>query len=229
MIKVYCDSYGRVRLIGTGIKDNEIVRATGDFFYLSPEDTERFKRIGHANIYELMFKNDDGDYVIFELTNATGVASIIEITKDKKEYIKDNGDGLSSALELISDNDVPFANPEPPTHPPADNLEQQSVLTKPRKKLNPIERDANEGLLLVYEVTKHYNVQYLDELKAINAWNRIVAGEFKSDLIKSIADNKRGIILNSGTAEFGKDAFLRKYNSRFAENNTSSKKTQGAI
>jgi hypothetical protein len=154
MIKVYCDSYGRVRLIGTGIKDNEIVRVTGDFFYLSPEDTERFKRIGHANIYELMFKNDDGDYVIFELTNATGDASIIEITKDKKEYIKDNGDGLSSALELISDNDVPFANLENSIKPTENNApfvqhgnepkDPPSLLNLPKKRKNDWAEVINE-------------------------------------------------------------------------------------
>ena len=45
----------------------------------------------------------------------------------------------------------------------------------PRMKLIPKLRDANEGLLLVYEIVEKYKIQYLDELPGAAAWGKIVS------------------------------------------------------
>lgn len=93
------------------------------------------------------------------------------------------------------------------------NNEQLSETNKPRKKLKPLQRETNEALLMLDELFKSKNVQYLDDLKAITAWGLIVSGEFESDLIKSVSDNKT-ILLNGGDKLLKTD-FLEKYRKRF--------------
>lgn len=86
--------------------------------------------------------------------------------------------------------------------------------TKPRKKLIPIERETTESLLLIYEITTFYKVNYQDELPGPKAWGKIVSLEFKSDLITSISDAKKSITLNGGEKLTDKN-FYDKYRKRF--------------
>ena len=85
---------------------------------------------------------------------------------------------------------------------------------KSRKKLMPHRRETNSALILLYELFGHYKVKYLDELKAVTAWGRIVSEEFESEHIKSISDSKKAIILIDDVKLTKKD-FLEKYRKRF--------------
>jgi hypothetical protein len=86
--------------------------------------------------------------------------------------------------------------------------------TKPRKRLKPLERETNEGLLLLYEIFNYYKVEYLDDLGAHKAWGKIISKEFCSDYIDSIADTKKYIML-SGGEKLSKTDFSDKYRRRF--------------
>ncbi|ATG89136.1 hypothetical protein [Methylomonas koyamae] len=85
---------------------------------------------------------------------------------------------------------------------------------KPRKKLIPIERETTESLLLIYEITKKYNVEHRDDLPGPKAWGKIVSGEFTSDLIKVVSDTKKSITLKGGE-KLDKQDFNEKYRRRF--------------
>lgn len=91
---------------------------------------------------------------------------------------------------------------------------KDDLTSKPRKKLKAKVRDTNEGLLLLYEIFKFYDIIYLDQLPGPKAWGKIVSGEFKSDLIKCISDTKKNITLNGGKILDSED-FLEKYRKRF--------------
>lgn len=93
--------------------------------------------------------------------------------------------------------------------------ENGNVTNRPQKRLKPYSRDRNEGLLLLYEIFAFYKIEFLGELKASKAWGKITSGEFTSELIKSISDNKREIELNSGD-KLSKATFCEKYRKRFA-------------
>jgi len=101
-----------------------------------------------------------------------------------------------------------------------DNTALQTVeneadsIVNPRRKLKPLERETNEGLLLIYEITKRYNVEYLDDLPGPKAWGKIVSGEFSCDLIKAVSDTKKSITLNGGE-KLGRADFKDKYRRRF--------------
>ena len=85
---------------------------------------------------------------------------------------------------------------------------------KPRKKLKPLERETNEGLLLIYEIFNYYKVEYLDELPAHKAWGKIISKEFNSDSLSSIACSNKSITL-SGGEKISKTDFGDKYRRRF--------------
>ena len=88
---------------------------------------------------------------------------------------------------------------------------QETEPDKPRKKLKSLQRETSEGLVLIHQLLAHYDVKYLDQLTALNAWNKIQK-EFTSDLIQN--HNKKEIIFNDGTKLIKKD-FLEKYRQRF--------------
>lgn len=94
------------------------------------------------------------------------------------------------------------------------DIEPEQAQSKPRKRLIPKERDATEGLLLIYELLDYYNIEYLDELPALAAWGRIVSGEFTSELIQDIAENKKSVMLK-GDGKLNKSDFLERYRKRF--------------
>jgi hypothetical protein len=84
---------------------------------------------------------------------------------------------------------------------------------KPRKKLKPLERETNEGLLLIYGLCSSRKITYQDELIGIDAWGEIISGNFTSQHIKTYTD--KSIIFNSGY-KLNKTDFLEKYRKRFA-------------
>lgn len=88
------------------------------------------------------------------------------------------------------------------------------AVSKPRKRLIPHQRDTTTALQLLYEIFNHYSVEYLDQLPAIMAWSKIIFGEFKSELIINVAENRREITLIDGEPIF-KGKFLEKYGDRF--------------
>ena len=97
------------------------------------------------------------------------------------------------------------------------NKQQVNVDTgngKVRKKLKPLERETNEGLLLIYEIFNYYKVEYLDELPAQKAWGKIISKEFNSDSLSSIAGSNKSITL-SGGEKISKTDFSDKYRRRF--------------
>jgi hypothetical protein len=195
-----------------------------EYFYLYDDDIERLNDFGSVKIRAVIGERlDEYDMLIYEngddlplvqysglLTDRTGEETPFEIIKGKNTYSQDNG----NQLKIFFDDEEPQTNPENSINVSTDNLEQQSNQTKPRKKLKPFEREISEGMLLIYEIINYRKVQYLDELSAKKAWNLIVSGNFKSDLTKSIADDKESIMLNNQRT-FEKSDFLRKYNSRF--------------
>ena len=94
------------------------------------------------------------------------------------------------------------------------NNDAGSHATKPRKRLKPKYRDRSEGLLLIYEIFGRYEVNYLDDLKGIKAWNKIISKEFTSDYIKDISDAGKTIYFKGGE-KLEKADFLEKYRKRF--------------
>jgi hypothetical protein len=98
--------------------------------------------------------------------------------------------------------------------PELEKIDCKQINAKPRKKLLPHLRETNSALMLLYELFGHYKVRYLDELKAVTAWGRIVSKEFKSEHIDSIADTKKSITLIDNV-KLTKEDFLEKYRKRF--------------
>lgn len=96
----------------------------------------------------------------------------------------------------------------------SENVANNDSAIKPRKKLIPIERETTESLLLIYEITKQYNVEYQDDLPGPKAWGKIVSGEFASDSIKDVSDAKKSITLKDGE-KIDRTSFLEKYRKRF--------------
>jgi hypothetical protein len=90
-----------------------------------------------------------------------------------------------------------------------------NIIGKPKKKLIQLKRETNEGLLLLYEMFKHYEIQYLDDLKPVKAWGRLISGEFKSELITNISDARKTITL-SGGEKLTQSQFTDKYRRRFS-------------
>ncbi|MGZ8945371.1 MAG: hypothetical protein ACXW1W_08075 [Methylococcaceae bacterium] len=94
----------------------------------------------------------------------------------------------------------------------ANTVSQVQISVQPRRRLIPMERATTEGLVLIYDLCKHYNVMYLDDLKGVHAWGKIVSGEFTSAPIKSITT--QSITFLSGN-KLLKGDFLEKYRNRF--------------
>jgi hypothetical protein len=95
-----------------------------------------------------------------------------------------------------------------------ENVPPEHINTKQRKKLIPLQRVTNTALLLLDDIFKHYKVTYLDELKGIEAWGKIITREFTSEYIESIGETKNFIML-TGHDRLIKDDFLEKYRKRF--------------
>jgi len=98
--------------------------------------------------------------------------------------------------------------------PQAEPVADAGATHPTRKKLIPLQRETNEALLLLYEIFTHYSVEYLDQLSGHRAWGKIISKEFSSNLISSIAESNKNIIL-SGGEKLSKTDFSEKYRRRF--------------
>lgn len=91
--------------------------------------------------------------------------------------------------------------------------------TKKRRKRIPMTRETTVGLQLIDAMLTHYGIDYSDELKANNAWRKIVLGEYTSEYIKSIENKETKnayVVLNDQTnSKFTKQDFSDKYRKRF--------------
>ena len=123
---------------------------------------------------------------------------------------KRNQEKIIGLLERIVQSDTPIQS----AVKGMGDAGADSHATKPRKKLKPLERETNEGLLLLYEIFNYYKVEYMDELTAHKAWGKIISKEFTSDLIGSIAVTNKHILLSGGEKLFKTD-FSDKYRRRF--------------
>lgn len=97
---------------------------------------------------------------------------------------------------------------------PKKSFEKRLEAPAKRKMLKPKQRDTLLSLLLIYEITERYDIEYLDELQGPKAWAKIIEKEFMSNLITSISDTKRSITLSDGE-RLDKKEFLEKYRKRF--------------
>lgn len=79
-----------------------------------------------------------------------------------------------------------------------ENIEPNN--SQPRKRLIELKRETTESLLLIYDVCKHYRVEYLDQLPAIKAWGNVISGDYpnKNKFIMEISEARTSITLNGG-------------------------------
>ena len=193
------------------IIDNLLRLSIPAFFIEAKIVNDYFKQGLYVGFWKRALKN--------ELTNLEKEIKnknigVIEGINYKKPY----NDKLKE-LSAWSNKDF-WPKPEEQTSDENTNLSlktQAEVLTtngKPRKRLKPLIRETNEGLLLIKEITSFYNVNYLEDLPAVIAWGKIVSGEFQSNLIKSVSDAKKSITLHGGE-KLDKKGFSDKYRRRF--------------
>jgi hypothetical protein len=72
---------------------------------------------------------------------------------------------------------------------PATDLSGDRAVVETRKKLIPLQRVTNEGLMLIHNMCSYYNVKYLDQLQGLTAWGKILRNEYQDDLIVSVDKN----------------------------------------
>ncbi len=95
------------------------------------------------------------------------------------------------------------------------DISSNSPAVLPRKKLKPMIRQTNDGLVLIYELLNSKKITYLDELAAVEAWGLLVSSEFRSDLISNLPDSISGTIKLKSGLKLTKSDFLEKYRKRF--------------
>ena len=94
---------------------------------------------------------------------------------------------------------------------PATDLSGDIAVIQTRKKLIPLQRATNDGLMLIHSMCAYYNVKYLDQLQALTAWGRIVTKEYQDELIVSVDKNH----IHLKTMRMDRSDFLEKYRKRF--------------
>ena len=94
---------------------------------------------------------------------------------------------------------------------PATDLSGDIAVVETRKKLIPLQRATNDGLMLIHSMCAYYNVKYLDQLQALTAWGRIVTKEYQDELIVSVDKNH----IHLKTMRMDRSDFLEKYRKRF--------------
>lgn len=95
---------------------------------------------------------------------------------------------------------------------PATDLSGDIAVVETRKKLIPLQRATNDGLMLIHSMCAYYNVKYLDQLQALTAWGRIVTKEYQDELIVSVDKNH----IHLKTMKMDRGDFLEKYRKRFS-------------
>lgn len=91
---------------------------------------------------------------------------------------------------------------------------------KVRKKMT---RYGKLSLELIDKFQTFYGIDYPERLSGIEAWARIVSGEYKDDLIASINDTKKSLTLIDGE-KLTRSDFLTKYRTRFKKPKNTIKK-----
>ena len=208
MIKVFYDGWGFIYNIEEDRRVGIPIASSDNFFCLMADNERRLNVIGDAEIGVLGIVHDDK--FCFLLTDEKGKLSPIEINKEKDIH-KHPTNG--NALKLLFDDDA-LPTVIEPTENETTVLHDDEPKEKPPRKVKPLEREANEGLLLIYEIFNHYSIEYLSDMSAIKAWNNITSKKFTSEYVATIAENKKWITLINDD-RLNKSDFLEKYRKRF--------------
>ena len=144
---------------------------------------------------ELIILSDDLKYfqdLVYSKNNITTEA--VDDSKDDLDITTDGED-----FQLLQLN-------------PATDLSGDIAVVETRKKLIPLQRATNDGLMLIHSMCAYYNVKYLDQLQALTAWGRIVTKEYQDELIVSVDKNH----IHLKTMKMDRGDFLEKYRKRFS-------------
>ncbi len=137
-------------------------------------------------------------------------------TKEQPEMADDGKPQkwLDFPESIPSISKAPLQTEPAPALPTIDELYTEPKNT--RKMRIHIQRDTTESLILIDDILTHYNISFLDELPAVQAWANVVSHDYpdKKGLIKEVAENKKSIILFT-EGKFEKKDFLEKYRKRF--------------
>lgn len=151
-----------------------------------------------VHYYVLSFKNENWEIPALQDCELIILSDDLKIFQDLV-YSKNNVTGEDfNALE----DDVDITT----------NLNGDRAIIETRKKLIPLQRVTNEGLMLIHNMCSYYNVKYLDELQGLTAWGKILRNEYQDDLIVSV--DKNNIYLK--TMKMDRGDFLEKYRKRFS-------------
>ena len=114
------------------------------------------------------------------------------ITTDGEDVSKDDLDITTEAVDVLKDDlDITTEGEDFQLLQlnPATDLSGDIAVIQTRKKLIPLQRATNDGLMLIHSMCAYYNVKYLDQLQALTAWGRIVTKEYQDELIVSVDKN----------------------------------------
>ena len=155
----------------------------------------------------IILTNDLSDFqdLVFRKNNITTDGE--DVSKDDLDITTEAVDVLKDDLDITTDGeDFQLLQLNPAT-----DLSGDIAVIQTRKKLIPLQRATNDGLMLIHRMCAYYNVKYLDQLQALTAWGKIVTNEYQDDLIVSV--DKNNIYLK--TMKMDRGDFLEKYRKRF--------------
>ena len=155
----------------------------------------------------IILTNDLSDFqdLVFRKNNITTEA--VDVSKDDLDITTEAVDISKDDLDITTDGeDFQLLQLNPAT-----DLSGDIAVIQTRKKLIPLQRATNDGLMLIHRMCAYYNVKYLDQLQALTAWGKIVTNEYQDDLIVSV--DKNNIYLK--TMKMDRGDFLEKYRKRF--------------
>ena len=153
-MRAFYSGYGRIQNFKTGIKDDETINTTGDF-YLLPCDVEKLRQTGYANIFALKINNNDNIDYIFRLTDSKGNDYTFDVTKDNSICIGNNNDIVKNTLRAFFDDDALQANIEnnaPPIQHNNKLKEKTSLLIAPTTK--------DEWFEVINEVVDEFHAEH---------------------------------------------------------------------
>ena len=151
-----------------------------------------------VHYYVLSFKNENWEIPALQDCELIILSHDLKIFQDLV-YSKNNVKGEDfNALE--DDMDI------------TTNLNGDRAIIETRKKLIPLQRVTNEGLMLIHNMCSYYNVKYLDELQGLTAWGKILRNEYQDELIVSVDKNH----IHLKTMRMDRSDFLEKYRKRFS-------------
>ena len=169
----------------------------------------------------IILTNDLSDFqdLVFRKNNITTDGEDVskddlDITTEAVDVLKDDLDITTEAVDISKDDlDITTDGEDFQLLQlnPATDLSGDIAVIQTRKKLIPLQRATNDGLMLIHRMCAYYNVKYLDQLQALTAWGKIVTNEYQDDLIVSV--DKNNIYLK--TMKMDRGDFLEKYRKRF--------------